>query len=88
MYIRVAKTSGRRGYKVSASTVPNVSPIAEMKLGSAVAYPTIAFAVEIDLPDELFTQAERVIASIKLTEKDAKIAAVIAAPKDINEKSK
>jgi hypothetical protein len=60
VYLRVAKTDGRRGYKVAASVRPNNEPLNSGSYGT-VWYSTVAFAVSIDIPDELFNQAERVI---------------------------
>ena len=79
IYVRVAKTGTRKGYKVDASSTPNHSPLHSGSYNTEY-YPTVAFALSIDLPDSLFEQAEKVIAEINVNEKDAKIAAEIAVP--------
>jgi hypothetical protein len=82
IYMRVAKTDGRTGYKVSASTRPNNEPINSGTYNTTW-YPTVAFAVLIDLPDELFNQAERVIAELNASLKDATVSSEFVLPEGI-----
>ncbi len=82
IFLRVAKTETRNGYKVSASTKPNNEPLNSGSYGT-VWYPTVSFAVDINLPDELFDQASKVIAELNVAMKDAKITSEIAVPEGI-----
>jgi len=73
-YIKVAKTktniSGIR-YLVEASSK---KPLRPKLLGSEVKkYPTISFAVNFDIPDSKFEEAERVIATIPVRSEDVEI---------------
>ena len=57
-YIRVAKTN--RGYKVAANNKANHEPLYQPGYGSSKDfYPTVAFAVDFNVPDELFNQASQ-----------------------------
>ena len=73
-YIRIAKmTNGR--YKVDArARTPNYAPIADSNGGP---YPTVAFALEFNIPEEAFEQAEQVIAEITIPEDQLQIAAEV-----------
>ncbi len=85
VHLRVAKTETRNGYRVSASTKPNNEPLNSGSYGT-VWYPTVSFAVDLNLPDELFEQANRVIAELNVAMKDAKISSEIAVPEGITVK--
>jgi hypothetical protein len=67
-HIRVAKTP--RGAKVAATTKPTLAPLYDSHNNIL---PTVAFAVEFDVPESMFKQAENVVASITI--KDAEVAA-------------
>lgn len=73
IYLRVAKN----GYKtkVDASTKSNEDPIfIPAQYGKPkVALPTVGFAVDFEIPDQLFSKASVVIASINVATKDAAI---------------
>lgn len=74
VYMRIAKhPRGRNAsYKVEASTKPDQRPL----VGSgANVLPTVAFAIEFDIPEAAFMTAEQVIAEIKIPEAEVKIAA-------------
>jgi len=86
IYLRVAKTGSRNGYKVSATAKPNNEPLNSGSYGT-VWYPTIAFAVAIDIPDELFNQAERVIAELNIGMKEAVVSSEIVLPQGITVKN-
>ena len=71
VHLRIAKTtSSRAPYKVAATAKPNHQPITDM-YGNA--FPTVAFALDLNIPDGLFRQAERVIAEITVPEDIASI---------------
>lgn len=79
IYVRVGKAvrgSSRGRTYVSASTTVNHEPLRN----SQGFVPTVAFAVEIEVPDHLFRNAEKVIASMKVTSSKADICAEIQAP--------
>ncbi len=52
VYLRVGKTS--RGYKCVATGKPNYSPIIQSGYNGE-AYPTVAVALDLKIPDEEFT---------------------------------
>lgn len=63
IYLRLAKNAnGRHPFKVEANTSPWHAPL---KKGDEH-LPTVAFAIDIVLPDDAFKQAEQVIAEIKI----------------------
>lgn len=71
---RHASTTRGRKPKVTASAKLNEEPFYNNQ-GDAV--PTVAFAVELDLPAAMFRQAETVIASMTIPEESATIAAKV-----------
>lgn len=76
-YIRVGKDSnrnGRRPYKVEASNKKDHKPIKDTR-GRLL--PTIFFAVELDIPDNAFNGAARVIAKLNVPEEKLEIAAEV-----------
>jgi hypothetical protein len=77
-YLRVAKYGGGPGrrspYKVAATAKPSYVPL---ESGTGVPLPTLAFAVELDLPEDAFKGAEQVIATIKIPKNALKIAAEV-----------
>lgn len=76
-YLRVAKYGGnsrRAPFKIAANSKPNHTPL---ESGTGVPLPTLAFAVELDLPDDAFKGAERVIAKITIPKDALKIAAEV-----------
>lgn len=87
VYLRVAKTDGRKGYRVTASATPNHEPIwSEAYRNGRTYHPTIAFAVNLNIPDEMFDSAERVVAELNVAMKDAEVSTEIALPKGITVK--
>ena len=84
IYLRVAKSEGRKGFKVAASTEPNNAPITSQDYRGHTFYPTVAFAVEFNIPDELFDQASKVVAEINIALKQAKIAGEIVVPEGVS----
>ena len=87
IYIRVAKTESRKGYKVSALTNPSNEPLNGGSFGDSW-FPTVAFRVDVDIPDELFNQAGRLIAELNIGMKEAQISSEIVLPKGITVKKK
>ncbi len=84
IYLRIAKTDGRKGYKVSAHTEPNNTPLESGNNYSGKEFhPTVSFCVQIDIPDELFNQASRVIAELNVGMKEAKVNGEIVLPEGI-----
>lgn len=76
-YLRVGKKEpGRRGPKalVKAGTMPSEEPLQD-SMGRLV--PTVAFAVDLDIPDEMFERAEQVIAELVVDAESATIAAKV-----------
>lgn len=76
-YIRVAKQkSGRSGIKVDASTKDIPQPLFRpLYRGEKEYLPTVRFAVDFEIPDELFSQASKVVGEINIALDKAKIAA-------------
>ncbi|MDO9413819.1 MAG: hypothetical protein Q7T81_14725 [Pseudolabrys sp.] len=88
IYLRIAKNDGRKGYKVAASTEPNSAPITSKDYRGEIFYPTVAFGVEINIPDELFEQASRVVAQLDVAMKGARVTGEIVIPEGITVKQK
>ena len=83
IYLRVAQGSGRGGAKVDASSKPNYKPIFTKNYRGETFFPTVAFAVNFEIPDELFKSAERTIADVVVGLKKAGVAAEVAIPDKI-----
>jgi len=78
IYLRIAKTDKGRT-SVAASVRPNYEPLMCAKPHNVkLALPTLSFAVEFEVPDELFKQAESVVATINLTKEKAVICGKVA----------
>lgn len=79
-YVRVAQTTDRRGrpsgkYRIHTSTTkPSPASITDT---SGNALPTVAFALDLVIPDDAFKQAQQVIAEVKIPEDALKIAAEV-----------
>lgn len=89
IYLRIAK-GGRKGFKVSASTTPDHSPMIHKggyKEGD-VYLPTVSFGMNIDIDDQMFKQAETIVADINVAMKEGKINSEIVIPKGITIKVK
>lgn len=79
IYLRIAKTStggrgGSKGFRVAATSKPSHRPI-EASVGEPL--PTAAFAIDLVIPDEMFTEAERVIAELTVDPADLEVAAEV-----------
>lgn len=69
-YIRIAKNGYK--YKVDAHTKEDPTPLYIPSYGGQKKFlPTVAFAVDFNVPDELFSNASRVIAQIDVATKEA-----------------
>lgn len=86
IYLRIAKT--KKGYKASASVSPNNEPLNNGNSYSMEWFPTVAFCINITIPDELFEQASRVIAELNIGMKEALVSSEIVLPEGINVKEK
>jgi hypothetical protein len=73
IYLRVAKNGYK--YKVDASTKSSEEPIFLPKQYNREkqALPTVGFAVDFEIPDQLFSKASVVVATINIATKDATI---------------
>lgn len=72
-HIRVAKSANGK-YVVGATKRPTHKALVDT-LGGAL--PTVAFAIDLIIPDEMFKEAERVIAEIEIPPNAAEIAAEV-----------
>lgn len=85
-YLKFAKNNLGR-VKVVASAKADSTPVND-SYGKPL--PTVYFAVDFNIPDELFEQASNVIASIDVQSQDVKIAGGVQRPTSvikINKKS-
>lgn len=69
IYMRVAKHPNGKA-KVVAGVRPSNEPLSI----TAGHLPTVAFAINVEIPDEAFRQAERVIAELTISEEAIDIA--------------
>lgn len=72
-YLRVAKMPNGR-HKIVANTRPQHAPVNDTH---GYPYPTVAFAVKLEIPDAAFRQAERVIAEINIPDDAWEVAAEV-----------
>ena len=79
IYLRVAK-GGRKGIRVAASSFPVYEPLKQNNYSSLTFFPTVSFAVDFEIPDELFRQAEIPIAEINVALKNAKVEGRLLVP--------
>lgn len=77
VYMRVAKSTGSKGYKVAASIRPNYKPLMRGSWEDKP-QPTAAFALLLDIPEEVFHHAEQVMADLELRADDVRVAAEVA----------
>jgi hypothetical protein len=73
VYMRVAK--GARGPRVYASSKPNYEPLYDKEHKHL---PTAFFALELDIPDDLFHLPEKIAASIEIPEREIKVSGKVA----------
>lgn len=78
-HLRIART--QKGNKIEASAKPNYEPLSTAVYGGGKDFlPTIFFAVDFEIPEILFTQAENVVALVNLSGKGEKIDASFVIP--------
>ena len=68
IYLRIAK-GGKGKPVVKASIKPDYSPLEGAKYWNKshwIFYPTVSFALELDIPDEEFIKAEQVVAKLNI----------------------
>jgi hypothetical protein len=75
VHLRVAKDARGKGH-VMATARPSSTPIYNNRNQPL---PTVAFAVVLNVPDELFDQAQKVIAEIDVSGDQVQIAAEVKA---------
>lgn len=76
-HLRVAKHPRGGKHKIAVSTRPSPSPLTDSSLN---AMPTIAFAIDLNIPDEMFVQAQRVVATIDVSADDVTIPVKLVQP--------
>lgn len=77
LYVRAAKHPRGGKSKVVTGTKPSHHALTD---SSGNAMPTVSFAVELNVPDELFSRAQRVVASIDVDAQDVTVPVSIAMP--------
>lgn len=77
VFLRVAKTKSSKGYRVAASTRPNDSPIRNDAWSKPDFFPTVAFAVDLDIPESAFKRAEQVVAALEVPDDAVEVAASV-----------
>ena len=78
IYMRVAQGANGKP-KVAASINPNYKPLSTSTgTWNEKALPTAAFAITLDIPDEILRSAEQVLAELEIPESAAKVAAEVA----------
>jgi len=70
VYLRIGITN--RGYRIEATTKPNHAPIYSA-YPTKKALPTASFALVLNVPDEKFREAERVVQEINLANEDVEV---------------
>lgn len=75
-HLRVARTKAGAA-QVAATVSPSHKPLSDPR-GRAL--PTAAFALDLDLPDEMFRRAEQVLAEVMVDPQDVEIAAEVVTP--------
>lgn len=82
VYLRVGKREGCAPYAVEAGLKPSTAPLIQRGAYNKpdLYLPTVSFGITLNLSDELFQQAERLIGEINVAAKDALIAASVDVP--------
>lgn len=82
IYMRVAAHPDGRDadYKVAASVRPNYSPLTVDTGYNERDLPTVAFAVELEIPEAMIFQAEQTLAEIQIPEEAVEIVAAVSYP--------
>lgn len=74
VYLRAARSKNGRKAIVEATARPSYRPLHDHQ---AVALPTVYFALDLVIPDDMFKVAERVVAELTLSAPDESIAAAV-----------
>lgn len=77
IYVRVGKHPRGGKSKVMTGSKPSHHAVTD---SSGNPMPTVSFAMELDVPDELFSQAQKVVASIKVGAEDVTVPVALARP--------
>lgn len=81
IFFRIARGIGRKGFRVDASPEVNNQPLSTNEGHRGVIFhPTVSFAVEFNIPDEVFEAAQRTIATVNLAAKETNIEGSILLP--------
>ena len=72
-HVRVGRDP-RGKHKIAVTSRPNPFPLEK---GNGEVLPTVAFAVEFEVPDSAFREAERVLATVVIPEDRARVAAEV-----------
>lgn len=76
-HLRVAYDKKRRTTSMVANVKPSAAPLTN---GFKEPLPTVAFALDLEIPDVMFRRAEEVIATLTIPEGAAQIAAEVKLP--------
>lgn len=83
-YMKVGKTQGKKGYMVHASATSNTAPFVKKGYNKTdEVLPTVYFALELNLDDAMFKNAETVVAAINVGMKQMKVTGEITVPDGI-----
>ena len=81
-YLRVAKTEksgrNRQGVRFAVGSNPDQRPLETDRY----VLPTVAFAIDLDIPDEAFEAASRVVAELVVPNENLQIAAEVKEPEE------
>lgn len=77
IYVRVGKHPRGGKAKVVAGQRPSHLAVVD---SSGNPMPTVAFALELKVPDHLFSQAQRVLATIEVGEENVTVPVALARP--------
>jgi len=75
VYVRMAEN--QRGMRVESSTTPNYNPLSN-SYGETL--PTAMFALNLEVPKELFRQAEKTLADVEIKAEDIQMLVSAANP--------
>lgn len=85
VYLRVGDkgpdTSSPHRFRTVATAEPSQEPV----MGGSYILPTCAFALELDIPDEAFHSAARIVAKLEVPEERLRIAAKVIAEPELEE---
>ena len=74
-FLRIGKNvGGRTPYMVRADVKPDHTPIVKRNYPSDTFLPTVSFALDLNIPDEVFERASQVLAQVEVPIEVAEIA--------------